>query len=199
MAVSKTRELLIEVARRQFAQYGIEKTTMNDIAIASKKGRRTLYTYFKNKEDIYYAVIESEQNKLTNTLWEVVNKDLPPDEKLLEYIYARLEVVKELVIRNGTLRAEFFQNIERVEQVRRKFDRREIKAIEAILEEGVKKNVFDIPHIELTASIMHHAFKGLEVPYIRESFAKKVTDLRLRRKIILDFILNGIKKKQTNY
>lgn len=172
---------------------------MNDIAIASKKGRRTLYTYFKNKDEIYYAVIESEQNKLTQTLWNVVNKNIPPDEKLLEYIYTRLESVKELVIRNGTLRAEFFRNIERVEQVRRKFDRREIKAIEAILEEGIAKDVFEVSHVELTASILHHAFKGLEIPYIRESFAKKVTDLKTRRKIILDFILNGIKKEQTNY
>ena len=60
MSISKTRSLLIDVARRLFAQKGLEGTTMNDIAVASGKGRRTLYTYFKNKEAIYYAVIETE-------------------------------------------------------------------------------------------------------------------------------------------
>ncbi|WP_304467832.1 TetR family transcriptional regulator, partial [uncultured Muribaculum sp.] len=41
----KTREKLIEVARQLFARKGIENTTMNDIANASEKGRRTIYTY----------------------------------------------------------------------------------------------------------------------------------------------------------
>ena len=47
MTVSKTREMLVDVARQLFARMGVDNTTMNDIAQASKKGRRTLYTYFK--------------------------------------------------------------------------------------------------------------------------------------------------------
>ena len=50
--VLKTRDKLIEVARQLFAQKGEENTTMNDIAVASEKGRRTVYTYFKNKKEI---------------------------------------------------------------------------------------------------------------------------------------------------
>lgn len=47
MTVSKTKAKLVDVARQLFAKMGVENTTMNDIALASKKGRRTLYTYFK--------------------------------------------------------------------------------------------------------------------------------------------------------
>ena len=60
MTVLKTRAKLVDVARQLFAKKGVEDTTMNDIAQASKKGRRTLYTYFKSKEQIYMAVVESE-------------------------------------------------------------------------------------------------------------------------------------------
>ena len=49
--VSKTRDRLIEVARQLFVYKGVENTTMNDIAAASDKGRRTIYTYFKNKKE----------------------------------------------------------------------------------------------------------------------------------------------------
>lgn len=42
MAVSKTRAKLVDVARQLFAKKGVDDTTMNDIAVASKKGRRTL-------------------------------------------------------------------------------------------------------------------------------------------------------------
>ena len=60
MTVSKTKAKLVDVARQLFAKMGVENTTMNDIALASKKGRRTLYTYFKSKEEIYKAVVETE-------------------------------------------------------------------------------------------------------------------------------------------
>ena len=68
MAVSKTRAKLVDVARQLFAKKGVDDTTMNDIAVASKKGRRTLYTYFKSKEDIYMAVVESELEMLSDAM-----------------------------------------------------------------------------------------------------------------------------------
>ena len=50
MTVSKTRAKLVDVARQLFAKNGVDETTMNDIALASKKGRRTLYTLAVMKE-----------------------------------------------------------------------------------------------------------------------------------------------------
>ena len=46
--MSKTRKILVDTARQLFAQKGIDNTTMNNIALASGKGRRTLYTYFRS-------------------------------------------------------------------------------------------------------------------------------------------------------
>ena len=60
ISVSKTREVLVDVARQLFARMGFQNTTMNDIAQASQKGRRTLYTYFKSKDDVFDAVVEAE-------------------------------------------------------------------------------------------------------------------------------------------
>ena len=111
MSISKTRQKLVDVARQLFAKNGLENTTMNDIAQASGKGRRTLYTYFKSKEDIYYAVIESELERLSDQLDEVAAKRIPPQDKIIELIYMHLSMIRETVVRNGNLRAEFFRNI----------------------------------------------------------------------------------------
>lgn len=62
-----------------------------------KKGRRTLYTYFKSKEDIYMAVAESELDILSDTMKRVVEKNISPDRKIIEMIYTRLDAVKEVV------------------------------------------------------------------------------------------------------
>ena len=106
-----TYQLIVEEARQLFARKGLTNTTMNDIAQAAHKGRRTIYTYFNNKHDIYWAVITSEMNRLHDKLEAVVNKDLSPNEKLEAYIDARLEGIREIVLRNGSLRAEFFRDI----------------------------------------------------------------------------------------
>lgn len=192
--MSKTRTLLIDVARRLFAEKGYANTTMNDIAETSGKGRRTVYTYFKSKNEIYLAVIKSESDALYARYKEIVQKDLPPEEKLVNYVFVRLEAVKELVERNGSLRAEFFQNIRNVEQARRDIDNKEICLLYAILEEGVEKGAFRIPSIRATAAIMHYAIKGMEVPYIRGNFSELGVDTSRLKEYILDFVLYGIKK-----
>jgi len=193
--VSKTRDMLIDVARQLFARIGVDDTTMNDIAMASKKGRRTLYTYFKNKNEIYQAVVESELNRLYKMLQDVSVKDLPADEKLITFIYTRLDAIKAIVLRNGTLRADFFRDIWRVEKVRKNFDIRETELIKGILEAGVNEQVFDMPDVGITAVVLHHALKGLEVPYIRGSMGN-TTNQRLKRKDnVVNLIFNGIKIK----
>ncbi len=166
MALSKTRNTLIDVARQLFAKNGLEGTTMNDIAIASNRGRRTLYTYFKSKEEIYLAVIETELDRLFSRLEEVAKKNIPPEDKIVQLIFAHLEVIKEVVLRNGTLRAEFFREIWKVETVRKNFDRTEISLFRRVLNEGNDEGVFDIMNVKLTAEIMHYCLKGCEVPYI---------------------------------
>ena len=105
MSISKTRQMLIDVARQLFAKNGIENTTMNDIARESGKGRRTLYTYFKSKDDIYFAVIETELERLSDRLDELSTKRIRPMDKIIEIIYTHLSMIKETVVRNGNLRA----------------------------------------------------------------------------------------------
>ena len=166
MSISKTRQKLVDVARQLFAKNGMENTTMNDIAMASGKGRRTLYTYFKSKEDVYTAVIESELERLSDRLDEVAAKRTRPQDKIIELIYTHLNMIKETVVRNGNLRAEFFRNIWMVEKVRKNFDEDEIELFRKVYAEGKDDGEFDIENIDLVADITHYCIKGLEVPYI---------------------------------
>ena len=191
MAVSKTKAKLVDVARQLFAKMGVENTTMNDIALASKKGRRTLYTYFKSKEDIYMAVVESELDMLSDMMKRVAEKNISPDEKMIEMIYTRLDAVKEVVFRNGTLRANFFRDIWRVEKVRKRFDAKEILLFKDVLREGVEKGVFRIDDIDMTAELVHYCVKGIEVPYIRGHIGAKLDD-ETREKYVVNLVFGAL-------
>ena len=136
MSISKTRQKLVDVARQLFAKNGIANTTMNDIAKASGKGRRTLYTYFKSKDDVYYAVIESELERLSDKLDEVAAKNISPQDKIIELIYTHLSMIKE---------TELFRKV---------------------YSDAKEDGDFDIENVELVADITHYCIKGLEVPFI---------------------------------
>lgn len=176
MSIKKTRQKLVDVARQLFAKNGVASTTMNDIALASGKGRRTLYTYFSRKEDIYYAVIESELERLSDKMEEVAAKNIHPQDKVIELIYTHLSSIRETVVRNGNLRAEFFRNIWSVEKVRKNFDEDEIGLFRKVYTEGKAQGEFDIDDVELVADITHYCIKGLEVPYIYGRLGRGLTD-----------------------
>lgn len=185
--------MLVDVARQLFARTGVDNTTMNDIAQASNKGRRTLYTYFKSKNDIYLAVVESELDKLYQVLLEVAEKSLPADEKLITFIYTHLNAVKSIVSRNGTLRANFFRDRSRVEKVRKNFDSNEAGIIKEILDDGVKEGIFHMPDTDITAIVLHYCIKGLEVPYIKGLLGDDVRQRTKRKDNVMNLIFNGIK------
>ncbi|MBD5283414.1 MAG: TetR/AcrR family transcriptional regulator [Bacteroides sp.] len=190
--VSKTRERFIEVARQLFARKGVENTTMNDIASASDKGRRTIYTYFKSKRDIFNAVIETETAQVLGRLKEIVARPVPANEKLLEYVECRFETMKEIVSRNGSLRAGFFRDVRKVDRARKIMASKEVALLRAILNEGVEQGVFEIRDTNSVAVVITQVIAGLDVPYIRDNLSENKIDKEALKTILGQLLLFGI-------
>ena len=193
--VSKTRDKFIEVARQLFARKGVENTTMNDIASASDKGRRTIYTYFKSKREIFNAVIESETDQLLGKLRLIVAHPASPEEKLRAYIECRFETMKEIVSRNGSLRAGFFRDIRKVDRARNIINQKEVSLLRSVLEEGVESGDFVISDLTHYAVIITQALQGLDVPYIRDNLSDRGIDKAMLKDYMTNLLLNGIKKR----
>lgn len=185
----KTKQLLIDVARELFGESGKSRVTMNDIAEASNKGRRTLYTYFKSKEDVYKAVIENELNIILEALIANSKRNLSPYDKLKGHIVTHLDSVKKSVSRNGTLRADFFKDIYEVERIRRKIDTLELRILKEILNEGVAVGEFKQIDIEVISTIILYSLKGLEVPFIRQNINMELAN---KENEIIEIIFKGI-------
>lgn len=192
--VIKTREKLIDVARQLFAHKGIENTTMNDIATASDKGRRTIYTYFKNKREIYNAVIERESEQLIKKLREVMALPLGPIEKLEKFISVRFEIIENTTFHHDSIRSFFLRDMKRIERIRKLAVNKEVEMIREIVDGGVKEGVFNA---ELTSSIypmMLMVFQGVDMSYLRNNFAEVGVDKNTLKERITKFIITGIKK-----
>ncbi|HDR50317.1 MAG TPA: TetR/AcrR family transcriptional regulator, partial [Mariniphaga anaerophila] len=50
------KQTILEVAQHFFLRFGLNKTTMDEIAKAARMGKATLYHYFRDKEQIFYEV-----------------------------------------------------------------------------------------------------------------------------------------------
>jgi TetR/AcrR family transcriptional regulator len=50
------RRFILEAARRTFASKGVEETSMDDIAREAEYTRRTLYGYFRSRDEIYMSI-----------------------------------------------------------------------------------------------------------------------------------------------
>lgn len=195
--VTKTREKLIEVARQLFAHKGIENTTMNDIATASEKGRRTIYTYFKNKREIYNAVIERESEHLVGRLRDVVDSSLPPLEKLRLYLITRFEIVSDAVQRqDSSLKTLFGRDFRRVDKIRRLAIEKEMDLFRRLIDEGVAAGDFDPAQARCMPALETIVFQGVDYSHLRNNFNELGLDRDTMRQRVVDFMIDGIKCRE---
>lgn len=194
MSTTETREQIIKVARHLFAQKGIENITMSDIAAEANKSRRTVYTYFKSKEELLEASIEMEVKKISVATTKVALSDLPPHKKIIKLVFVRLHATRDVVRRNKRLCSEYFNNVWIIEHIRRSFDSKEIALFRSIIAEGKQAGIFNVESPDLAARFLHLCLKGVEIPYIN-GIVSKHTDDKLMNSFTEKVILNALGTK----
>lgn len=180
-----TRHTILNVAYNVFADRGITKTTMDDVAKASGLGRRTIYTYFKSREDLSHAVINKEIEIIINQLNVVIGLKVSPEQKFARFMAVHMKTIENLITNNRLLRLEFLKRSERIENYRKDIDKHEKECLAMILREGAKSGVFKLEDYENTASITLTTLKGLERQFILDNFGKTCKSiLKLWQKIL---------------
>lgn len=185
---NKTREKLIEVARQLFAHKGVAHTTMNDIANASAKGRRTIYTYFRNKKEIYNAVLEEESDRMVDSLREIVESSEPTERRLRDYIRKRLE--RYVVPPTGsTLVAWLKFEPRRMEKVHRMARDKEKALLSSLLAQGCEEGVFRADRCALLKEFIYTAVAALDA----QPLNPETTDERKRAIVAFtEFVMTDI-------
>lgn len=188
----QNREIILKIAREIFSKYGFKKTTLDDIANAVRKGKSSLYYYFKSKEDLFQAVIMKEVDILAHELDIVINRNTDPVDKLRDYILTKLSTFRSL--------ANFYHAIENdvtavgfIDEIKIRYEQDEIRMIKRILIEGVRKNEFEIYDFNLAAIGITTAIKGLEMPLSAGNYSN--VNLERSVDIILRIMCYGIMKR----
>jgi len=89
----ESRAAILKAAAREFAEHGIAGARTDAIAREARVNKALLYYYFKDKETLYGAVLDDAFSGLKETVFRVLDGDLPPRQKILEYAGAYFDFV----------------------------------------------------------------------------------------------------------
>lgn len=86
----KQRDLLITAAE-VFADLGMEKASMSQIASHAKVSKSLLYHYYPSKAELIFAIIINHLDELDEAIEAADDPDLPPKERLRNLVGTVLE------------------------------------------------------------------------------------------------------------
>ena len=190
---SKIRAEIRAAAREVFQKWGIEKTSMEDIAKAARKGKSTLYTYYKSKEDVLFDVSQEEIGHLFAITQAAVTAAKTAKEQIIAFISVRAAEIRKQVavypIMIGDLRNSgwFFR-------IRKLFDGEEVRLIRNILETGVRNGefrLFNELEIESYAYIIVNTIRSMEIDLIMGEDHLREMDMV---ELAADLVVNGLRR-----
>ncbi|MBW2018114.1 MAG: TetR/AcrR family transcriptional regulator [Deltaproteobacteria bacterium] len=189
---NEQREIIISAAARLFSRFGLEKTTMEDIARAAGKGKSTLYYYFRSKEEVFVEVIRKEIDGLKDTIGKAVEKEDDPYDKFRKFVLARLGYLSEKADQYTTIAEEYLKHYEFISSLTSDYSSWEINTIRGIVEYGRGKGSFMVADSGTVSRAIFFALKGLEYPWAIDPARK---EMEKSVDVLVEILLKGISKQ----
>ena len=186
------KETILRVAQILFTQFGLAKTTIEDIARRARMGKASIYYYFKSKEAIYQEVINKEGRELRRKILDAVSQETTPQRKIRTYVITRMIMLKQLANYYTAFRDEYLEQYVFIEKARKEYNEFEINLICSILQEGVAEGIFEVENTELTAEVILAALKGLEYHW---TIHVPIETIEKNVDMLLNLLLRGIEKR----
>jgi TetR/AcrR family transcriptional regulator len=89
----ESRAAILDAAAREFAQYGVDGARTDAIAREARVNKALLYYYFKDKETLYGAVLDTAFSGLRDAVFRVLEGTASPREKILKYVGAYFDFI----------------------------------------------------------------------------------------------------------
>ena len=159
-------ESILNTAKKMFGRYGLQKTTLDEIARMARVAKATIYNYFGSKDRVYLEVLRQEANEIVEKISFSVGQEALPGDKVVAFARAKFRYMRKAINILNLDRDGIEKVLPKAESIRSELFEREVDIIRSILEEGVKKGVFCLNNVPLAASAIGHALKGFELNWL---------------------------------
>ncbi|WP_189282562.1 TetR/AcrR family transcriptional regulator [Bacillus pumilus] len=148
------RQMILDGATKAFTQFGYKATTMDLVAKIANVGKGTIYTFFKNKEELFDEIFTTLLLEMRKIADEAIDEKNSFSENLHLALFAILEFRK-----NHQLTIKIFQeNAElgtsAVKEMIEKMEQMIIRYIKMKVQEAMDKGDIKPCDPELTAFVM---------------------------------------------
>jgi AcrR family transcriptional regulator len=188
-----TKEQIIQAASMAFSKFGFKKTTLDDIAALTNRGKTGIYYYFKNKNEIFKEVINKEADAIKHELSQILQVDVCNVEKFKLYVDTRMRAFEKLGSYYSAMRHELFEHLHFINRNRRNFDVAELEVIKKILKLGKQSGEFCVDNIEQVSQTILLTLKSLEIPFFGQDYQKNAKDML---ETLVNLMLNGMVDKK---
>lgn len=157
---------IISIAREMFTEKGFVESSMNEIAEAAEFSVGTLYKFFKNKESLFEAVVETVIEEKKANFNKIFQSRLSAEEKLRRLIDNMINTMEKQkqFLSFYVSQIHFSDNPKyaRINVIINKFEKITIDQTASIFEQGISEGVFK----KFDPYLMAFSFKGIMDSYI---------------------------------
>ncbi len=197
MNAGDRKKQILLCATRLFGKYGYSQTQISDIQLLAKVSRGTIYQYFKNKDDIFEAVLEDLYSEWKKVLAVVPSRDSEEYTNGKKFFKHQMKITFKFFIDNPDY-CSILMNIglgvnESFDRVLRKLDRQMVGFIVNYIQSGVKLGRLR-PDLdtELVSNILGGSTTRVLFYYVIPRGSHPDYDLDLITERFVDYISNGI-------
>jgi len=161
MSQDQKQELIIEAAIKRFAHFGVNKTTMNEIAADLSISKALLYYYFPDNRSLFAAVLKHISQLSAYSTNEGLKKETDPIKAVSFFLEKRTEFIIRYYNIVEFLRSFKPGNIPKeLESLFSHIRKQELDRITAIIEKGKQQNIFKIENTGKTAELYYDFLEG---------------------------------------
>lgn len=202
MGSESKRNTILDAAEKRFAHFGLNKTTMNDIASDLAMSKASLYYYFPDKSSLYTAVFEREVERSYKKVLAHLNTLEDIDELFSLALHSRMEFIqRNYNMLNFSMNSLQSQDMNKLSKLGKDY---QIKILSFILEKCFRNDQIQDLDIEYVSRLIYFAMEGMRLSKMNNLESRQFPsqdDFNSILKMQEDFlmiVINGIRKENTS-
>lgn len=193
------KEKIGQEAMQCFLKFGLDKTTLEDIAKAVGLNKASLYYYYKNKEDIFLEVAMKQGQHFINSLQRKVLQKKGLEKQVLFYLQERVNYYKKVMNLNRVSVESLNKILPGFFELYEAMIKREMRFLSQIIRDGVQRGEIVKINPDNLASSLINMIDALKHSVEQKAILKMDSEIdythSLREmKFLVSLIFDGIKK-----
>ncbi|MGD9707905.1 MAG: TetR/AcrR family transcriptional regulator [Candidatus Delongbacteria bacterium] len=194
---TKNKKEIMKAAKELFIKYGLNKTTIDEIAETARKSKTTIYQLFSNKENILVEILNDEARAHFDCVVSEVNKQTSSINELKAYIKTTICEFKKKFLLFSLVKGEIKTSLLSHYQVRKEIDMFEKEVVKNIIFNGIKTGEFSEyyePKLDYIAYYITNFTRGLMMQLILDEENNLHIDDDDNFNVFTDILIKGLEK-----